>query len=119
MEQIIGNIFVRTMYFEKKGDVVEGHTHNFDHATLIVQGSVNIKRRKKLGNELVLISDINYSAKFIAGAVLPNHALIMADEHHEITALEDNTACMCVFAHRDPRTGEVIQYWNGWMGAAV
>jgi len=119
MEQILGNIFCRTMFLEKKGDVVSGHTHNFDHATFILQGSINIKRRKQIGNELVLIGDDNYKAKFIAGDVLQNAALIKKDEHHEITALEDNTACVCIFAHRDPRTGEVVEEWNGWMKAAV
>jgi hypothetical protein len=119
MEQVIGNIFIRTMFFAKKGDKVDGHTHNFPHATLIPQGAVNVKRRKKLDGKLVLIGDDNYAAKFIAGDVLPTHILIEADVHHEITALEDNTVCMCVFAHRDPRTGEVVQDWNGWMGAAV
>jgi len=119
-ERILGNIFVRTMFFEKKGQVVGGHTHNFDHVTLILTGAVRIKYRKEINGTLVLQGEREFRApsRMDGDSATEAMVVIKRDVHHEITALEDNTHCWCVFAHRDPVTGEVVQAWNGWMAAA-
>jgi len=43
VEQAIGNIYVRPFQLEKSGDVIQGHTHNFDHTTMILKGGVHCK----------------------------------------------------------------------------
>lgn len=107
-EFVIGNIFVRRMHFRKKGESVQGHTHNFDHCTLILKGGVKIKYSKADGS-------LNGVREFWAPAdgTEESWVLIKKDVHHEITALADNTHCWCVFAHRDFQGGEVVQAYNG------
>lgn len=119
MERVLGNIFTRTMHFEKAGDVVKGHTHNFDHVTLVLTGGVRIKYTKKEGEHIVLQGERDFYAptKMDGDGGQEAQVLIKADVMHEITALEDNTHCWCVFAHRDSDTGEVVEAWNGNMRA--
>lgn len=115
MERVLGNIFTRTMYFAKAGEVVHGHTHNFDHVTLVLAGGVRIKYGRKINGEMVFEGEREfYAPKQMNGdGGQEAQVLIKKDIFHEITALEDNTHCWCVFAHRDPDTGEVVETWNG------
>ncbi len=100
-EWISGNIFIRPNPLEKKGDVVEGHKHNFDHTTIVFKGSVHVKAVKPDGT----IKEKDF--------VAPSHFLVKADTEHEITALEDNTEFWCVYSHRDPQ-GRITQEYTGW-----
>ncbi len=99
-----GNFFIRPNYLEKAGDKTVGHTHNFDHVTIIFSGAVHILAR--WGNGATVEKDFR----------APAHCLIRADVEHEITALEDNTVYWCCYAHRTPQ-GDVVQYENGWTEA--
>jgi hypothetical protein len=102
MEFISGNIFIRKMMVNApKGHIVEGHTHNFDHTTIVFQGAVHV--RATLPDGRVIEHDFH----------APNHLLIRKDVTHEITALEDGTECWCVYSHRTPQ-GEVTQIDTGW-----
>ena len=47
----------------------------------------------------------------------PTFFLIKKLFEHEFTALEDETVAFCVFSHRDPNTGEVVDSFNGYMAA--
>lgn len=108
------------MHFDRAGDSVQGHTHNFDHVTLILTGAVRIKyRRQTADGKIELQGEREFRApnKLYDASAEPAFALIRANVMHEIIALEDNTHCWCVFAHRDPTTGEVVEQWNGWRGA--
>lgn len=120
MERVLGNIFVRTMFFEKKGDMVSGHTHNFDHVTLVLTGGVRIKYSKEEYGRMVIQGEREFWApKQMQGdGGQEAQILIKKDVHHEFTALEDRTHCWCVFSHRDPDTGEVVEQWNGWTDAS-
>lgn len=80
----VANLFVRQMYFKKAGDVEQGHTHSFDHLSLLASGSIKI-----------IVDGV--ASEFVA----PHMIYIKADKMHEITALEDNTAVYCVHALRD------------------
>jgi len=119
MERVLGNIFIRTMYFEKAGQMVDGHRHHFDHVTLVLSGGVRVRYHKEEAGQLVLQGEREFWApkQMNGDGGQEAQVLIKKDVHHEITALEDHTHCWCVFAHRDPNTGEVIQEWNGWMKA--
>jgi len=110
MEFVSGNIFMREMRFEKAGQVVNGHTHNFDHTTYVVKGALRIEQ---LGENDEVLRSVEKRA-----ADGQNWALIRKGVKHRITALEDYSLGHCIYAHRDPQ-GEVCQEYQGWEGAYV
>lgn len=103
MEWISGNIFIRPTIMPRAGLVCDGHTHNFDHTTIVFRGAVHVK---------VTREDATVERDFHA----PAHFLVTADAKHEITSLEDDTEFWCVYAHRTPQ-GDVIQVYDGFDGA--
>lgn len=105
MEFISGNVFIREMRFEKAGDIVQGHKHNFDHTTYVVRGALLIE---SLNDDGTVKQSITKRAS--DGY---NWVLIKADVCHRITALEDHSLGHCVYAHRSPQ-GDVVQEWDGW-----
>lgn len=80
----VANLFSRQMHFEKAGDIEEGHTHPFDHLTLLAYGSVKVTVD---GKESVFKA--------------PHMLYIKADKVHFLEALEDNTLAYCIHALRD------------------
>ena len=108
MEFISGNIFIRQMPFEKAGDEVRGHTHNFDHTTYVVRGTLKIESLNEDGS--VKKTAIKRASDG------HNWVLIKAEVKHRITALEDNSLGHCIYAHRNPQ-GDVVQTWDGWTPA--
>lgn len=115
-EYASGNIYIREMRLAKNGDAIDGHTHNFDHTTYLLSGSVHIERRPA-GPDGKPLTD---KADVITLRAEPggNFALIEAHYHHKITALEDGCLLHCVYAHRSPQ-GEVVQSPNGWTEAYI
>lgn len=97
-----GNIFIRPVKLKAKGDQIHGHTHNFDHTTIILQGAVRIDTND--GRSQVFTS--------------PAHCLIKKDVRHEITALVDGVEFWCIYAHRTPQ-GEIVQEFTGWLEGYV
>ena len=80
----VGNIYMRMIYFKNAGDVMPGHSHAYDHPTLLAKGSV----------------EVNYQGiktKFSAPTVI----YIKAETSHEITALEDETLAYCIHPLRN------------------
>ena len=82
----VSNLWVRQMHFAKAGDQNEGHTHNYDHTTLLAKGSVEVDVE---GQKTVFKA--------------PHMIYIVAGKSHYLTALEDDTIAYCVHALR---TGE-------------
>lgn len=80
----VANLFSRQMHFEKAGDIEHGHTHPFDHLTLLAHGSLKVVVE---GKETVFKA--------------PHMIYIHKDKVHELTALEDNTVAFCIHALRD------------------
>lgn len=110
MEYVSGNIFIREMAFAQKGDVVNGHAHNFDHTTYVVRGSL-------------LVESLNADGTVKQSAVKRavdghNWVLIKAGVIHRLTALEDNCMGHCIYAHRTPQD-EIVQEYDGWMHGYV
>ena len=87
---------------QNKGEVVESHAHNFDHATWITRGSYRI--------EAVLPDGTRRNGVFKAF----NMVEIKAGVEHKLTALEDGSEYFCIYPSRNPETGEVVQEFNGW-----
>jgi quercetin dioxygenase-like cupin family protein len=81
----LANLFIRTMTFEKAGDVEcdGGHVHTYDHAHFLSNGSVRIT---------------------VSGVPTDYHApamiFIAANHVHHLEALVDNTIGHCIHALR-------------------
>lgn len=80
----VANLYSRQMHFEKAGDIEIGHKHQFDHLTLLANGSLKVVVE---GQETVFKA--------------PHMIYIHKDKVHELTALEDNTVAFCIHALRD------------------
>ena len=80
----VANLWSRMMHFSKAGDTEIGHTHSFDHLTLLASGSLKITANNK---ETVFKA--------------PNMIYIHKDVKHELVALEDNTVAYCIHALRN------------------
>ena len=80
----VANLFSRQMHFKNAGDMELGHTHSFDHLTLLAAGSLKVTIE---GRETVFKA--------------PHMIYIHKDKIHELTALEDNTVAFCIHALRD------------------
>jgi hypothetical protein len=82
--KIVDNVFVKMHYFDAVGDTHEGHSHVFDHITLLATGSVLMKHDK--GQQEFKAPHLIVTPKGIK---------------HQFTALEPNTIFCCVHAIRD------------------
>lgn len=92
-----GNIWVRQHYLANPGqDNGGGHTHHFDHVTLLAKGKV-------------LVEVEGYPAKEFTA---PTFIVIKKEHKHKFTALEADTLYYCVFALRDV-DGDVTDFYSG------
>lgn len=88
----VANLYSRMMHFAKAGDIEYGHTHQFDHLTLLASGTLRVTVEGK-------------TTDFKA----PHMIYIKADKTHELVALEDNTVAYCIHALRDgDGVGDII-----------
>lgn len=87
----VANLFSRQMHFVKAGDVEIGHTHQFDHLTLLAKGKLKV-------------SVDGVESVFVA----PQMIYIKAHKVHELTALVDETVAYCIHALRDKNDPQTI-----------
>lgn len=80
----VANIFSRQMHFKKAGDIEHGHSHCFDHVTLLARGRLQL-------------TALGTTTEFVA----PHQIYIKANVMHELVALEDDTVAFCIHAIRD------------------
>jgi len=80
----VASVYVRHMVFENIGDIELGHSHQFDHQTLVAKGSIKVKAN---GKETVFTA--------------PHCVFIKAGVEHELTSLEEDTVVYCIHALRD------------------
>lgn len=80
----VANIFSRQMTFKEAGDTEYGHTHQFDHLTLLASGSLQVTVD---GNVTMFKA--------------PHMIYIHKDKNHQLVALEPNTVVYCIHALRD------------------
>ena len=80
----VANLFSKQMHFFKSGDFEQGHTHAFDHLTLLAAGSLRVT--------------VNGKATIFNA---PQMIFIKAEHYHELEALENNTVAYCIHALRD------------------
>jgi hypothetical protein len=80
----VANLFSKQLHFVNKNDLEVGHTHPFDHLTLLAHGSLEVTVNGKTNI---------YKA--------PHMIYISKDHKHELKALEDNTVAYCIHALRN------------------
>jgi hypothetical protein len=90
-----GNIWVRQNVLDKAGDSFGGHTHHFDHVSLLTKGKVRI--------EVEGHPDKEFTA--------PTFIVINKDHKHNFVALVDDVNWYCVFALRD-LDGQVMEIFD-------
>jgi len=81
---VVANLWSKQMHFKKAGDVEFGHSHTFDHLTLLAAGALKVTVE-------------NIATEFKA----PQMIYIKAGKEHELVALEDNTVAYCIHPLRD------------------
>ena len=86
---MVANLYSRQMHFENVGDIEHGHTHQFDHMTLLASGRLQVTVDGKVSE---------FSA--------PHMIYIKKDKMHELVALEPNTVAYCI---HPMRLGERIE----------
>lgn len=87
---LVSNLFSRQMHFVNAGDTEIGHTHAFDHLTLLAKGILNI-------------TVDGVTTEFTA----PQMIFIKKDIVHELTAVTDNTVAYCIHPLKES-SGDII-----------
>lgn len=87
----VANLWSKMMHFKKVGDIEYGHSHLFDHLTLLAKGKLK-----------VTVEDV--ATEFTA----PHMIYIRKDKKHQLEALEDDTIAYCIHALRDKETMDII-----------
>lgn len=88
----VANLYSRQMHFVNAGDTELGHTHQFDHLTLLAHGALRVTVNGR-------------TTDFHA----PQMIYIKKDLVHELVALEPDTVAYCIHALREEGgTGDII-----------
>jgi quercetin dioxygenase-like cupin family protein len=80
-----------------------GHTHNYDHVTVVERGSVRVFTREAEGGP-----EKEWPKVYRAGQWF----VVKRDLYHRIKALEPGTAYSCMYWHRD-HDGLVVETYEG------
>lgn len=86
----VSNVYSRLMHFVKQGDQEMGHSHYYDHGTLLASGKLLVEKMNEAG-------EIIFSKEFTA----PTFIMVEKEYAHRLTALEDNTVASCIHALRE------------------
>ena len=87
--RIVANQFVRVFTLAKKGDMVEGHAHTFDHLTLLAKGTVLMRTQQAIEPPV--------EKRFTGPEILVTPKGLV----HEFVALTDDCLLCCFHAIRN------------------
>jgi quercetin dioxygenase-like cupin family protein len=87
----VSNVYIRMMHFKHTGDIEEGHTHPFDHVSLLSFGKAKVT--------------VDGNSKTFEA---PQMIFIAKEKVHMIEALQDGTVMLCIHAIRDGERVEDI-----------
>ena len=89
---LVANLWSKMMHFDEVGQCEAGHSHVFDHLTLLAMGSLR-----------VIVEGVPTDFK------APHMIYIKAGKVHELISLEPNTVAYCIHALRDgDNVGDII-----------
>lgn len=80
----VSNLFIKMMCFNGTGDKMKGHSHTYDHLTLLTNGKLRVTIEGEVSE---------YEA--------PHMIYITKDKAHDLEALSDDTVAWCIHALRD------------------
>ena len=93
----VSNVFVRMMHFKEVGDIERGHTHDFDHVTLVGSGAI----------ELTINPDTPEA--FTTNFTAPQLIFIAKDKIHQLKSTQPNTGVCCIHGLREGNeTGDLL-----------
>jgi quercetin dioxygenase-like cupin family protein len=80
------NLYLRHLFFKEVGDTEQGHSHSFDHLSVLAAGRVKV-----------------WADYGVTEYVAPATVLIPAGVEHKIEALEAGSVWLClhVYRHKD------------------
>jgi quercetin dioxygenase-like cupin family protein len=87
----VANLYSRMMHFKNAGDIEAGHTHQFDHLTLLAKGKIKVTVE-------------GVATEFTA----PHMIYIHKDKVHELQAVTNDTVVYCIHALRDKENNEIL-----------
>lgn len=82
--KIVDNVFVKLHHFLNVGDTHQGHSHSFNHITLLSSGAVKMIHDK---------GEVDFKA--------PHLIVTPKNIKHQFMALEPNTVFCCIHAIRE------------------
>jgi len=91
-QSLVSNVWCRSIEFNEKSDIYEGHKHTFDHQHLLAVGSVRVR----IGDDVCA----DYTA--------PCFVFIEKDSIHSIEALSDYALGYCIHPVRNGNRVEDI-----------
>lgn len=100
-------IFVRPMVLEEVGNKIDGHTHNFDHLMICLEGSAHVVAKYEDGT-------LAFEDDFSKGGYLA----VQKNLEHEITATSVPYKHFCIFPSRFPN-GKVAGENTGWFKGSI
>lgn len=122
-EFVNGSNFFREMSFERIGDAIPTHRHNFGHTTFIVFGSALCQELVEDPNGEIELLDGQVFRRFrVAREILKKAergrawVYVKPGTWHRFVAVEPHTLAYCVFAHHTPQ-GNVVETYDGWSPA--
>lgn len=87
----VANLYSRMMHFKQAGEIETGHTHQFDHLTLLAKGKLKVTVE-------------GVATEFTA----PHMIYIHKDKVHELQAITNDTVVFCIHALRDKENNEIL-----------
>lgn len=91
--EVLGPLAFRKFILQRVCESFEGHSHNYDHVTMVVHGRIRVSYSWMDGDKKITGPDREFG--------VGEDILIKANVFHTIKALEPNTIYRCVFSHRD------------------
>lgn len=90
--QLLGNLFVKMMTFERAGEIHEGHAHTYDHTTLLASGQLAVESNGKRSE---------WDAPFLIS--------VPKNVSHTLIALAEGTVVCCLHAlHAKDNPGDIV-----------
>jgi len=123
METVAGNIFMRfsgNYEMLETGHEVEGHEHNFDHVTFFVAGEwecwqfepvVNAQGERQMDAEgkPLMVQKAHRMKEAGSWLFIPAHC------HHRFILRKGPGKYVCIYSHRHPEDGRVVEEDLGWL----
>ncbi len=111
LTDIMGPQAIRAFHLERTCQENQGHTHHYNHVTVVTDGAIQVFFRKPGATEELVGPVIRHSDS-------RPYLLILANVEHRIKAVAPHTRYLCIYAHYD-HEGVPVQEYAGVEAAYV